>query len=134
MCLSWSLSHPKSTYILSIRAAVLKLGVATLSKLWNWQFLSPIWPNSSQIKALLCNILHLRRGSQDIKKGRKISKNKYRGRQQKSLRTPALGVIQMIRDTFFGYFRPPHHLSFSDTGVLCDIFILQNKVILFVLK
>ncbi len=108
-----------AVFILLI-TAVLKLGVATLlrvanfqkrvAKLWNWQFLSPIWLNSSQIKALLCNILHL--------KGPKISKNKYRGRQQKMFENPC--HITMVRQTLGSCFvkrksflvRPSKHYEY----------------------
>ncbi len=43
---------------------------------------SSILPNNSQIKALLCDILHL--------EGRKISKNKYGGHQPKKFENPCL--------------------------------------------
>ncbi len=44
------------------------------------RFFKSILPNSSQIKALLCDILHL--------EGRRISKNKYGGRQPKKFENP----------------------------------------------
>jgi hypothetical protein len=50
-----------------------------------------ILPNSSQIKALLCDILHL--------EGRKISKNKYGGRQPKKFENP--WVKHFEKQTFY---------------------------------
>jgi hypothetical protein len=48
-----------------------------------------IWPKSSQIKALLC-VIFTSRELQDILCSRKISKNKYGGRQQIKFENPWL--------------------------------------------